>query len=158
MTEKKKWTDPRNVNLPFPYPMLRDSKDDETSKPIWPFKEEGFVLINATLDAEAKVVLVKDEGAIFALNKMGFFGFNSSKEVNQMYIVEQMIRKAAASTRHQQHQHQQAKAEEEREERPNFKAGFYTLEAIDIPPACTKFEHDANRNEVVLLTSICSVH
>lgn len=155
MTEKKFNINPRNVNLPFPYPMLRSEADGSASKRIWPFKEEGFVLINATLDAEEKVVLVKDEGAIFALNKMGFFGFNSNKEVNQLYIFEQMIR---TSTRQQQRQSQKpdvmASEESQKEERPNFKAGFYTLKAIDIPPACTKFEHDANRNEVVAVLTV----
>lgn len=116
-----------NVNLPFPYPMLSADKQK-----IWPFKEEGFALLYGTLDHSEKFIIVKDDAAIFTLLKMGFFGFNSNKEINHFYEMENLN-----------------DGKRNKKVKANFKLGFYSLNTTDIPMACTEFEHDANRSNVI---------
>ena len=124
----KKFVNQSNVNLPFPYPMA-----SANAKSIWPFNEEGFVLIHATLNQTDKFVMINDEAAIFSLLKMGFFGYNSNKEINHFYLIESMNLEARNKTQ---------------KPSSNFTLGFYSLNQIDIPEACSKFEQDANINEV----------
>ena len=121
---EKKFVSQSNVNLPFPYPMV-----SANAQKCWPFKEEGFVLIYATLDQADKFVIIKDEAAIFALLKMGFFGFNSNKEMNHFYLIESLTNEERCKTKNFS---------------SNFTLGYYSLNSTDIPMACTKYEHDAN--------------
>ncbi|KAI2807767.1 tRNA-splicing endonuclease subunit Sen2 [Blomia tropicalis] len=120
-----------NVNLPFPYPM----KNSE-SKTIWPYKEEGFVLIQAKLDLENKCVVVNETASIFTLIKMGFFGINSNKELTHFYLMESIN-----LDDHTQGSHQTNK-------NTNFSLGYYSLNSVEIPPALVKFGDENETNKI----------
>lgn len=124
MSQTKKLKNKENACLPFPYPMLHS----EQRSTIWPFKEEGFVLINSILNHSDKLVLVTETAAAFALIKMGFFGLNSNKEINNFYLNHK---------------------ERFNKEVSPFSLGYYSLNVVDIPMALTKFEHDINNSNQV---------
>lgn len=105
--------------------LLDQDKDNSTSiKPLWPFKEEGYALIYATVSEPDRLVAVHDVPAIFSLIKMGFFGFNSNKEINYYYLYD-------ASNK--------------------MTLGSYELKSVEIPKSLEKFEQDVNRRDEVSL-------
>ncbi|OTF72440.1 tRNA-splicing endonuclease subunit Sen2-like protein [Euroglyphus maynei] len=115
------------VNLPFPYPML-----DLKKKTIWPFsKEEFFMIATGRIIEKEKLISIEHLPTILALNKMGFFGAHSSREI----IFKSMIDTQNNSTRQRSPY----------KNKPKFTVGFFSLKTVDIPPALTNFSGDTNK-------------
>lgn len=111
------------INLPFPYPML-----NLNGNTIWPFKDEGFLIGTGQLINEEKLVAIEDLAMIVALNKMGFFGVHSNRE-----IIYQNNTKFKAN-------------------KSRFTVGFYSLKSIEIPSPFENFSEDIN---VSLVNLVC---
>ncbi|XP_046913326.1 tRNA splicing endonuclease subunit 2 [Dermatophagoides farinae] len=113
------------INLPFPYPML-----DLKKKTIWPFsKEEFFMIAIGRLIEKEKLISIEHLPTILALNKMGFFGAHSSREI----IFKSMIDSTTQNNRQQS------------QNKPKFTVGFFSLKTVDIPSALTTFIGDTNK-------------
>lgn len=126
------------INLPFPYPML-----DLKKKIIWPFsKEEFFLIAIGRLIEKEKLISIDDLPTILALNKMGFFGAHSSREI---------IFKSMIDTQSKRQQQQQSAANKNK---PKFTVGFFSLNTVNISPALTNFIGDTN---VMLLLFLINV-
>lgn len=113
------------INLPFPYPMLNLNDDC-----IWPFKDEGFLIGTGQLMVDEKLVAIEDLAMIVALNKMGFFGVHSNKEL----IYQSNFKNKANKSR--------------------FTVGFYSLKSIEIPSPFENFSQDVNVSFSVQFSSV----
>ncbi|KAH9417174.1 tRNA-splicing endonuclease subunit Sen2 [Dermatophagoides pteronyssinus] len=114
------------INLPFPYPML-----DLKNKTIWPFsKEEFFLIAIGRLIENEKLISIDDLPTILALNKMGFFGAHSSREIIFKSMIDTQNKRQQQSTN---------------KNKPKFTVGFFSLNTVNISSALTNFIGDTNK-------------
>ncbi|KAF7492151.1 tRNA-splicing endonuclease subunit Sen2 [Sarcoptes scabiei] len=134
------------INLPFPYPMLLSNPKDNREanrKIVWPFRDqEKFLLITGYLEKfnGLHLILIKDIPSIIALNKMGFFGIHSSKEILPYH-------------QKNRRDHDEHSDNDGNDKLQNHTLGSYSLKSIQIPSAMQNFPIDQNKK---IASSTCS--
>lgn len=103
---------------------------DLKNKTIWPFsKEEFFLIAIGRLIENEKLISIDDLPTILALNKMGFFGAHSSREIIFKSMIDTQNKRQQQSTN---------------KNKPKFTVGFFSLNTVNISPALTNFIGDTN--------------